>query len=64
MVTEILVLHKLVSFEKIDTTIYATAEEACNATAEEIAALIKQKAAQRTNNYVGFGNRLYTQKSI
>ena len=27
MVTEILTPHKLVSFEKIDTTIYATADD-------------------------------------
>ena len=45
MVTEILTPHKLVSFEKIDTTIYATADEACNAAANEIAALTIATAA-------------------
>jgi glucosamine-6-phosphate deaminase len=43
MITEISAPHKLLSFEKIETNIYTTAEEACNATANEIAALIKLK---------------------
>ena len=43
MHTEILIPHKTVSFEKIDTSTYPTAAEACNAVAEEIAAIIKQK---------------------
>ena len=43
MVSEILTPLKLVSFEKIDTSIYATAEDACNAAAAEIAALIRHK---------------------
>lgn len=53
MTTEIISPHKLISFEKIDTTIYATAQEACNATANEIAALIKQK--QRNGQKVVLG---------
>jgi hypothetical protein len=43
MITEILVPHKLLSFEKINTIIYKTTEEACSATADEIAVLIKLK---------------------
>lgn len=46
MVTESTAPRKLISYEKIDTAIYATAEEACNATAEEIAALIKHKRSK------------------
>ena len=43
MHTEILIPQRTVSFEKIDTTTYPTAAEACDAVAEEIAAIIKQK---------------------
>src|SRR5690348_11255982 len=43
MLTEILSLHKTVSFEKIPTNVFATAAEACTAVAEEIAALIQQR---------------------
>ena len=53
MITEILAPHKLVSFEKIDTTIYATAEEACNATANEIAALIQHKQRNGQTTVLG-----------
>src|SRR5687768_14596331 len=44
MLTEVLVPHKLVSFEKIPTTIYAAATDACAAVAGEIACLIRDKA--------------------
>ncbi len=43
MLTEILPLHKTVSFEKIETITYPTGDEACNAVADEIAALINQR---------------------
>lgn len=50
MVTATLAPQKLVSFEKTDTTIYGTAQEACDAVANEIASLIKLKErnGQRT----------------
>jgi glucosamine-6-phosphate deaminase len=53
MVTQILAPLKLVSFEKIDTTIYDTAAEACNATAAEIAALIKHKQRNGQTTVLG-----------
>ena len=53
MTTEIISPVKLISFEKIDTTIYATAQEACNATANEIAALIKQKQRNGQTTVLG-----------
>ncbi|RYY59191.1 MAG: glucosamine-6-phosphate deaminase [Chitinophagaceae bacterium] len=40
-----LIAPKLVSFEKIDTSIHHSAEEACMAAAMEIAALVKSKQA-------------------
>src|SRR6185436_9237852 len=43
MVTEILTPQKTISFEKIETITYPTGDEACNAVADEIAALIKQR---------------------
>ncbi len=43
MLTEILTPQKTVSFEKIETITYTTGDEACNAVADEIAALIKQR---------------------
>jgi glucosamine-6-phosphate deaminase len=43
MHTEVLIPQRIVSFEKIDTSTYATAAAACDAVAEEIAAIIKQK---------------------
>lgn len=53
MVTELSAPHKLLSFEKIETTIYADAAEACNATANEIAALIKQKQRSGQTTVLG-----------
>ena len=53
MTTEIISPVKLISFEKIDTTIYATAQEACNATANEIAALIKHKQCNGQTTVLG-----------
>lgn len=43
MITEILTPHKTISFEKIPTHVFSTEDEACNAVAGEIAALIKQR---------------------
>jgi glucosamine-6-phosphate deaminase len=53
MMTEISVPHKLVSFEKIETTIYTTAEEACQAVADEMAALIRQKQRDGQTTVLG-----------
>ncbi|HMO63480.1 MAG TPA: glucosamine-6-phosphate deaminase [Ferruginibacter sp.] len=43
MLTEILSPHKTISFEKIPTTVFSTAEAACTHVADEIATLIKQR---------------------
>ncbi|MGN6399297.1 MAG: glucosamine-6-phosphate deaminase [Flavisolibacter sp.] len=43
MVTEVLIPHKLVSYEKIPTTIYNAAIDACKKVAGEMAALIREK---------------------
>lgn len=43
MLTEVLVAHKLVSYEKIPTTIYGSTVEACKAVAKEVAELIRTK---------------------
>jgi glucosamine-6-phosphate deaminase len=43
MLTETLSPHKTLSFEKIPTNVFSTEDEACNAVADEIAALIKQR---------------------
>lgn len=53
MIAEILAPHKSVSFEKIETTIYGTADEACNATANEIATLIKHKQSLGQTTVLG-----------
>jgi len=53
MATEIFAPHKLLSFEKIDTTIYPSMEEVCNAVADEIAVLIKAKQALGENAVLG-----------
>lgn len=45
MATDNFPARKLLSFEKIDTTVYLTMEEVCNAVADEIAVLIKAKQA-------------------
>lgn len=45
MITELLAPHKLNSFEKVPTQIYATAQEASRAVAQEMAALIRSKQA-------------------
>lgn len=64
MTTEIISPHKLISFEKIDTTIYATAQEACNATANEIAALIKQKQRNGQKVVLGLATGATPKKSL
>ncbi len=43
MLTEVLTPQKTVSFEKIETITYPTGDEACNAVADEIAALIQER---------------------
>ncbi len=50
MITDITAPQKTVTFEKIETITYATAEDACDATANEIATLIrkKQRSGERT----------------
>ena len=48
-----LIAPKLVSFEKIDTSIYPSAEEACMAAAMEIAALVKSKQASGERAVLG-----------
>lgn len=53
MTTEILAPLRLVSFEKIDTTIYESSEAVCDAAANEIAALIEGK--QRANKMAVLG---------
>jgi glucosamine-6-phosphate deaminase len=53
MVTEILTPQKTVSFEKIETTAYPTGDEACNAVADEIAALIKQRNRNGQSTVLG-----------
>lgn len=53
MLTEVLIPHKPVSFEKIDTSIHPTGNEACEAVAEEIAALIRQKQRNGQQTVLG-----------
>ncbi|HEY1115207.1 MAG TPA: glucosamine-6-phosphate deaminase [Chitinophagaceae bacterium] len=53
MVTEVLTPHKLVSFEKVPTTIYSGTAEASAAVAREIAALIRSK--QKSGEYAVLG---------
>lgn len=53
MVTEILTPQKTVSFEKIETTAYPTGDEACNAVADEIATLIKQRNRNGQSTVLG-----------
>ncbi len=53
MVAENLAPTKLMSFEKIETSIYTTMEEVCNAVALEIATLIKQKNALGQKTVLG-----------
>lgn len=53
MITEIIAPQKTVTFEKIDTVTYSTAEEACNATANEIATLIRQKQSSGQTTVLG-----------
>ncbi|MEO6228954.1 MAG: glucosamine-6-phosphate deaminase [Ferruginibacter sp.] len=53
MITEILTPQKTVSFEKIDTTTYVNADDASNAVANEIAALIKHKQRNGQTTVLG-----------
>ena len=53
MATDNFAPHRLLSFEKIDTTIYPSMEEVCNAVANEIAILIKAKQALGENAVLG-----------
>ncbi len=53
MITEILTPQKTVSFEKIDTTTYVNADDASNAVANEIAALITQKQRNGQTTVLG-----------
>ena len=53
MATDIFPAQKLLSFEKIDTAIYLSMEEVCNAVANEIAVLIKAKQALGENVVLG-----------
>lgn len=66
MVTETLLTHKLISYEKIQTLIYKTAHEASHAVASEIAELIRTK--QKKGEYAVLGlatgstpKRVYTE---
>ena len=45
MVTEVIAPHKVISYEKVPTQIFATADDASRAVADEIAALIRSKQA-------------------
>src|SRR5918993_500365 len=53
MSPEVLVPHKTISFEKIETAIYASEEKACSAVANEIAALIKSREANGARTVLG-----------
>lgn len=53
MLTEILTPQRTVSFEKIDTSTYVTAEEACTTVANEIAALIQHKQRNGQTTVLG-----------
>ena len=53
MSLEVLVPHKTISFEKIETAIYASEEKACSAVANEIAALIKSREANGARTVLG-----------
>ena len=53
MANEITTPYRLLSFEKIDTIIYTSMEEVCNAVANEIAALITTKNAVGQTTVLG-----------
>lgn len=53
MVTEVVAPHKLVSFEKIPTTIFQNTQEASSAVAREIADLIRSKQKKGTYAVLG-----------
>lgn len=53
MLTQTVTPQKLISYEKVPTQVYATAQEASQAVAKEIAELIREK--QRTGEYAVLG---------
>lgn len=62
MLTEILSPHKTVSFEKIETITHPTVEEACNAVADEIAALIRQRNRNGQTTVLGLATGVTPKK--
>jgi len=51
-------------FEKIHNVIFDNSTTASIAVAKEIATLIQEKAAKKSNLYFRFSNRVFTYKSI